>query len=204
MKKANKRKGIMGGTFNPIHVGHLLLAETAKETFSLDEILFIPSGHSYMKDSRHIAPKEMRLEMTRLAIADNPCFRLSAIEVEREGNTYTFETLLALKEGEPDTEFYFIAGADSLFNMESWKNPHIVFRNCTVLAAVRDDMNKDTLQAQIQYLNEKFDAEIYLLPLKEITISSTDIRNKWKQKKSIRYMVPDQVIDYMKEHHLYY
>lgn len=204
MEKSVKRKGIMGGTFNPIHLGHLLLAETAKEAFKLDEILFIPSGQSYMKDTAEIAAKEMRLEMTRLAIVDNPDFRLSAIEVEREGNTYTFETLLTLREREPDTEFYFIAGADSLYNMETWKHPHIVFHNCTVLAAVRDNMHKEELQKQIQYLKEKYNAVIYLLPLKEITISSTDIRNKWKQKKSIRYMVPKTVIDYMREHHLYY
>lgn len=203
MEKSVKRKGIMGGTFNPIHVGHLLLAETAKETFKLDEILFIPSGYPYMKDTTEIAAKEMRLEMTRLAIADNPAFRLSAIEVEREGNTYTFETLLALKDMEPDTEFYFIAGADSLYSMELWKNPQLVFHNCTVLAAVRDDMHREELQKQMEYLKDKYNARIYLLPLKEITISSTDIRNRWKEKKSIRYMVPQKVIDYMREHHLY-
>lgn len=121
-----KKIGIMGGTFNPIHMGHLLLAEQAKESFCLDQVLFIPSGCPYMKDQREVADKYMRLEMARLAIADNPAFQLSAMEVEREGDSYTFETLAALREKEAEADFYFIAGADSIFDMERWKNPEAV------------------------------------------------------------------------------
>ena len=119
MENVNRKTGIMGGTFNPIHIGHLLLAENAKDTFGLNEILFIPSGLSYMKKGMEIADKKMRLEMTRLAIADNPSFSLSSIEVEREGNSYTCETLEVLHKAKPQTEFYFIVGADSLFAMET-------------------------------------------------------------------------------------
>ena len=104
MEKYKKKVGIMGGTFNPIHLGHLLLAETAKETFLLDEIMFIPSGHPYLKANKDVADKKMRLEMTRLAISSNPEFSLSSMEVEREGNTYTFETLLELKRQHPNTD----------------------------------------------------------------------------------------------------
>lgn len=203
MKKNGKRKGIMGGTFNPIHLGHLLLAQTAKDTYSLDEILFIPSGCPYMKDTAEIADKGMRLDMTRLAVEDNADFSVSSIEVEREGNTYTYETVAALKKEEPDTEFYFIAGADSLFKMEEWKCPEKLFEECIILAAVRDDKNMERLEEQTEYLEMKYGARILLLPLKEITISSTEIRNKRKQRKSIRYMVPDKVIAYIEEHHLY-
>ncbi len=92
MEKGKKKTGIMGGTFNPIHIGHLLLAENAKDTFGLDEVLFIPSGFSYMKKGMEMADKRIRLEMTQLAIEDNPSFLLSPVEVEREGNSYTCDT----------------------------------------------------------------------------------------------------------------
>lgn len=193
----------MGGTFNPIHIGHLLLAETARDACFLDEILFIPSGHSYMKDKVEMADKYMRFAMTSLAIENNPYFKLSAIEVERQGNTYTFETLLSLRENEPETAFYFIMGADSLFHLESWKNPEIIFASCTILAAVRDEKGQSAMEEQIAYLEKKYAARIELLPLKEFSISSTDIRKKRKLGHSIRYMVPEQVMAYIEEHHLY-
>lgn len=198
-----RRIGIMGGTFNPIHIGHLLLAENARDNFALNEILFIPSGHSYMKDESQITDKNLRLAMTALAIEDNPFFSLSAIEVERAGNTYTYETLTLLKKQNPETEYYFIVGADSLFSMESWKHSEIIFDSCIVLAAVREDKNQSDLLGQIAYLESKYKACIRQISLKEIDISSTDIRHRIAQRKSIRYMVPDKVISFIEENHLY-
>ena len=198
-----KKTGIMGGTFNPIHIGHLLLAENAKEAFGLDEILFVPSGLPYMKNGIEIADKWMRLEMTRLAVSDNPAFVLSSAEVEREGNSYTWETLELLREKEPETEFFFIEGADSLFAMESWKNPEIIFRDCTILAAVRDGKDDDDLREQIARLEKKYGARIGLIGMKEISFSSTDIRERIRDGRSIRYMVPDKVIEYIKKYRLY-
>lgn len=204
MGKGKKKTGIMGGTFNPIHIGHLLLAENAKETFGLDEVLFIPSGLSYMKSKTEVAPKDIRMAMTRLAIADNPSFVLSPIEVEREGNSYTCDTLELLCRAEPETDFYFIAGADSLFAMENWKQPEKIFRHCTVLASVREGSGDDSrLKAKILYLKDKFHADIRLINMKEISISSTDIRHRIQIGKSVRYMLPDSVIAYIQEHHLY-
>lgn len=204
MEKGKKKTGIMGGTFNPIHIGHLLLAENARETFGLDEVLFIPSGLSYMKSKTEVAPKDIRMEMTRLAIEDNPSFVLSPIEVEREGNTYTCDTLELLCRAEPETDFYFIAGADSLFAMESWKQPEKIFRHCTVLASVREGSGGGSrLKAKILYLKDKFHADIRLIDMKEISISSTDIRHRIQTGKSVRYMLPDSVIAYIQEHHLY-
>ena len=110
----------MGGTFNPIHIGHLILAETARIQFELNEILFIPSGKSYMKQQMDIPSGEVRAQMTSLAIEENPYFALSLMEIEREGNTYTYETLETLKEQNPNTEYYFILGEDSLFAIEKW------------------------------------------------------------------------------------
>lgn len=198
-----KKTGIMGGTFNPIHIGHLLLAENAKEAFGLDEILFLPSGLPYMKSGTEIADKWMRLEMTRLAIADNASFALSSAEVEREGNSYTCETLELLRKEEPETEFFFIVGADSLFAMESWKNPETIFRDCTILAAVRDGKDDDDLKEQIARLSEKYGARIGMIGMKEISFSSTDIRERIRKGRSIRYMVPDQVAEYIKKYRLY-
>ena len=198
-----KKTGIMGGTFNPIHMGHLLLAENAKEAFGLDEILFVPSGLPYMKNGIEIADKWMRLEMTRLAVSDNTAFDISYAEVEREGNSYTWETLELLRDKEPETEFFFIEGADSLFAMESWKNPEIIFRDCTILAAVRDGKGDDDLREQIDRLEKKYGARIGLIGMKGISFSSTDIRERIRNGRSIRYMVPDKVIEYIKKYRLY-
>lgn len=203
MAEKKKKTGIMGGTFNPIHIGHLLLAESARDSFALDEILFIPSGCSYMKNAEEVADKRMRLEMTRLAIADNPFFTLSETETVREGSSYTCDTLSLLKAQEPDTEFFFIVGADSLFSMESWKNPGSIFSLCTVLAAVRDGKDQEALGVQIQYLERKFGAHIEQIRFQEIAVSSTDIRRRISRNQSVRYMVPDRVISYIEAHHLY-
>ncbi len=203
MEKGKKKTGIMGGTFNPIHIGHLLLAENAKETFGLDEILFIPSGLSYMKSTMEVAPKNIRLEMTRLAIADNPSFVLSPVEVEREGNSYTCDTLDVLRREKPETDFYFIVGADSLFAMENWKQPEKIFHHCTILVSVREGSDDYQLMAKISYLKDKFHADIRLIDMKEIAVSSTDIRYRIRMGKSVRYMMPDSVIAYIQKHHLY-
>ena len=201
--RQRKKTGIMGGTFNPIHTGHLLLAENARDSFGLDEILFIPSGRSYMKREAEVLDRHHRYEMTLLAIQDNPAFSVSDIEVKRKGNTYTCDTLSQLKQQEPETDFYFIVGADNLFSMETWKEPERIFRDCTVLAAIRDDKDSDMLQEQISYLTDKYDASICQIVFREINISSTDIRMRLANGQSIRYMVPDQVISYIEQHHLY-
>ncbi|MBR6770001.1 MAG: nicotinate-nucleotide adenylyltransferase [Lachnospiraceae bacterium] len=198
-----KRIGIMGGTFNPIHFGHLLLAEQARDSFGLDQILFIPSGHPYMKEQQMVTDRYLRLEMTRLAICENPFFQLSDMEVKRQGPSYTFQTLADLKEQSPETDFYFIAGADSIFDMEKWKQPAAIFRDCTVLAAVRDQAVHPSLEKEILRLQQQYKARIETIPMKEVGISSTDIRNRLKEGRSIRYMVPDQVIAYIEKNHLY-
>lgn len=202
-KNRTKKAGIMGGTFNPIHLGHLLLAENARESYQLDEIIFIPSGHSYMKADNEVADRWRRYEMTKLAVEDNSSFLVSAIEVNREGNSYTYETLLELEKAEPDTEFYLIVGADSLFSMEQWRKPEAIFSSCIILAAIRGDKSRDNLQEQAEYLTDKYQARIKLLEMQQISISSTDIRKRIKEQHSVRYMLPDKVGAYIKEHHLY-
>ena len=198
-----KKVGIMGGTFNPIHVGHLILAETARTQFELDEILFIPSGKSYMKQQMDILAGEVRADMTSLAIEDNPYFALSLMEIEREGNTYTYETLETLKAQNPDTEYYFIMGEDSLIAIEKWKFPQRIFDACTILAAVRNEENVSHIETEAKRLSEQYQGKVLLLNCGNMDISSSQIRNMVKQGSSIRYIVPDKVIEYIKEHNLY-
>ena len=198
-----KKVGIMGGTFNPIHIGHLILAETAGNQFELDEVLFIPSGKSYMKQGQNIPEGEIRADMVSLAIEDNSRFALSLMEIMREGNTYTYETLEILKEKNPDTEYYFILGADSLFALEKWKETQKIFDSCIILAAVRDADGNDDIELEAKRLEEKYHGTVKLLNCKNMDISSTQIRDMVKMGQSIRYLVPDKVIQYIEEHHLY-
>ena len=202
---AEKRKtGIMGGSFNPIHNGHLLMAQTALEAYGLDEVCFIPTGLQWMKkDDPDLLGPEIRLEMTRLAIADNPAFSVSRIEIDREGPTYTCETLAQLHEDEPDTEWYFIIGADTLANMVKWKNPEGVFSGAVILCATRDHTDREELSGLMKALSEKYRADIRFLDMPRMDVSSTDIRKRVKEGRNIRYLVPEAVRGYIEEKKLY-
>lgn len=203
MSCQNKKVGIMGGTFDPIHYGHLMLAQNALDTFSLDEILFVPSGTPWLKESTKVLSKNKRVSMTGMAIEDNPDFALSTIEIDREGNSYSYETVEELKKGQPETDFYFIMGADSLLEIERWKHPDRLMADCTLLVAVRDDCDKEGLEKQIAYLKDKYQADIRILPANRMDISSTKIRQMIQEGKSVRYMLPDQVIRFIQKNHLY-
>lgn len=203
MSCQNKKVGIMGGTFDPIHYGHLILAQNALDTFSLDEILFVPSGTPWLKESTKVLSKNKRVSMTGMAIEDNPDFALSTIEIDREGNSYSYETVEELKRMQPKTDFYFIMGADSLLEIEHWKHPDRLMTECTLLVAVRDDCDREGLEKQIIYLTDKYQADIKILPANRIDISSTKIRRMIREGKSVRYMLPDQVIRFIQKNHLY-
>lgn len=198
-----KKTGILGGTFNPIHMAHLIVAEIALEEAGLDEILFVPSGCSYLKDAADILPAKERIRMTGLAIEDNPKFALSTIETDREGNSYTCDTLLELKERYPDQENYLIVGADNLFTMEEWKDPEVIFRNAKILAAVRGGKKREDMEEKIRELKEKYGADIMLLHIKHVDISSSMIRKKVAEGRSIRYMLPERVRQYIIKNHFY-
>lgn len=227
-----RRIGILGGTFNPIHNGHLAIAERAREQFSLEKVLFMPSGVPYMKDLRDVLPVHVRCEMTALAIAGNPYFELSdmeAADAEQGKNTYTYETLQKLKAANPDAEYYFILGADSLQAIEHWKNPEQIFQNCTLLAAVRaedcplqnasaksfpdgssdagaetaENSLHDQLAEQIRYLQGKFHASIEILEINGIDLSSTQIRTCIREGKAIHGLVPEAVETYISENGWY-
>ncbi len=198
-----KKVGIMGGTFNPIHNGHLLLAENAREAFALDEILFIPSGNSYMKDAASILAGSIRACMIELALEGNPYFGLSWIDLNREGPTYTCDTLAQLKKMHPQNQYYFIMGADNLLTLESWKNPGLILQNCIVIAAVRGDGTESRIESAARHLRDRYHACIDILPARYIDISSSEIRQRLKEHKSVRYMLPENVLKYIDEKGLY-
>ncbi len=198
-----RKVGIMGGTFDPIHIGHLIIAEKAREQFHLDEVLFMPSGTPYMKNVNEVLPGQVRSEMTKLAIEENPFFSISTIEIEKEGSTYTYETLETLHDKNPNTEYYFILGADSLFAMENWKNPDKIFADCHILAALRDDKNTEDIEEQAANIKETFNADSFLSETGHREISSSMIRELVKDGHSIRYLVPDAVYDYIIKNKLY-
>ena len=192
--------GIMGGTFNPVHNGHIALAQSAYKTLALDKVLFMPSGKSYMKNC--VLDARQRIAMIDRAISPYPYFELSTIEVERAGNTYTSETLQLLNQQNPQIHYYFIMGADSLFHIETWKDPEIIFSLSTLVCAVRDEYNHDDLEKNRIELVQK-GADIVLLNMPEINISSSDIRKRVSQKLPISSLVPDDVAKYILREHLY-
>lgn len=199
-----KKIGIMGGTFNPIHMGHLALAEHALDDCGLDEIWLIPTGCSYMKQNMDIVSGEDRLTMAELAVEDNSKIKCLDIEIKRSGYTYSYETLEQLNDEYPDYEFYFIFGADCLFTIETWKYPQRIFDNCSVIAAVRNGASVTEMEQRIAELKEKFGAKIRLLPFLNLEISSTDLRERIRLGKSVKYLVPDKVIDYIIKKNFYH
>ena len=198
-----RKIGIFGGTFNPIHWGHLLLAEWARDTLGFDEVWFIPTGHSYMKADDDVLPGEERFHMVELALEGNRFFRCLDIEIMRQGCTYSYETLEQLKHMYPDDDFYFIVGADCLFTIENWKCAERIFQNCTLTAAVRDKTSWSEMEDKQKELEQKFHGKILLLPFVSMSVSSTEIRQRIRERKSVRYLVPDKVIKYIEDKGFY-
>lgn len=197
-----RKIGIMGGTFNPIHFGHLLLAETAYHQFSLDEVLFMPTKNPYYKKLTNSVTEKDRVNMVHLAIGDNAHFTFSGEELDREGTTYTVETLSNLTRKNPDCDYYFIMGADSLYHIESWKEPAEILRMAVILVAGRGDLSS-SLNSQIEYIENKYDASIHFLDAPSLEISSNDIRRRIRTGESIRYLLPRKVEEYIYKHGLY-
>ena len=163
MADTKKRIGIMGGTFDPVHNAHLMLAEQAYRQYGLDEIWMLPNGNPPHKRNTRQAGMEHRMHMLQLAIQDIPYLKLCDVEQSGAVYHYTYETLQQLNRAYPDTTFYFIMGADSLFEFDGWKEPGIISRECILLAAVRDDHPGEELKARIRVLEARYGARIYLL-----------------------------------------
>jgi len=204
MEAIRQRKGIMGGTFDPIHNGHLTLAESARRQLSLDTIIFLPSGNPPHKQHRlDGATDAQRLAMVQLAIRDYTQFSLDDEEMRRGGLPYTKDTILRMKAREPGTEFYFIIGGDSLMAFDTWYHPDIICENCVLDATGRDELALGTLQRKIEELEKSFGAHIVLLDLPEMQISSTDLRRRFREHQSVEGLVPDAVTEYIEKNGIY-
>ncbi len=203
MQKRVRRIGLMGGTFNPIHYGHLLIAENAYEQYHLDEVIFIPTGQSPHKDARQILRADERMEMIRLAIADNPHFSCSDYEIRTEGISYTYLTVQAFYEPAEERELFFIMGADSLAYFDAWMRPDKISRMSTILAAVRDGLNIEELLPIRESLQQKYGTKIGFINTPNFSVSSRMIRHRMEKGHYIRYLVPEAVERYLKEHRVY-
>ena len=199
------RIGIMGGTFDPIHNGHLMLGKAAYESFHLDQIWYMPNGNPPHKDMTLMDTNVGdRLEMVRLAIKPYQEFKLEAYEANRRDVSYSYSTLEHFNEMYPDEEFYFIIGADSLFMIDQWVHPERIFPTCTILAAYRDEINtRREMETRILELKEQYDARIELLITPLMKVSAHELREALKEGQPIVSHVPKAVADYIYKNNLY-
>ncbi len=195
--------GIIGGTFDPVHYGHLLLAERFREELQLDDIIFVPTGKSYHKEENNVTEASLRYKMLELAIKDNPHFKISDVELKRTGNSYTCDTIRELKASYKDTQFYFMIGTDILFTIETWKNIDWVFESVKFLLALREGHDSYAIEQKLKYLVEDKGADITLKEFDLVNISSSKIREKVKKGKSIKYLLPLAVEECIVENKLY-
>lgn len=203
---SKKKIGIMGGTFDPIHIGHLALAEKAYEQFGLEKVLFLPAGnppHKQIRTGR--ATDFQRTQMVQMAIADNPHFELSLLEMmQGQGFSYTYRTLERMNREHPDEEYYFIIGADSLFTLEKWREPARICQSCKIAAAVRNHTDCETLEREMERISRKYQGTFIRLDAPDVDISSALIRKWISAGKTIRYYVPDSVREYIYENQIYH
>lgn len=196
------RLGIMGGTFDPIHIGHLACAEQAREAFELDAVIFIPAGNPVFKKDKQVTEASKRLEMCRRACASNPLFDVSSLEIDRTGDTYTVDTLRELREHYPENvELYFITGADAMFSMVKWYKSDEIASMAKLIGVTRPGY--DVTDRQLHHFEKASDFEIAYLEVTALAISSTDLRERVRQGKSIRYLTMQSVRDYIDTHKLY-
>lgn len=199
-----KRKiGIMGGTFDPIHIGHLVTAEAVRIEYDLERVLFIPAGNPPHKQGSQVTPAFHRYIMTAMATYSNPSFFVSAIELERPGPSYTIDTIRALIGQYGDaTDFYFITGADAVGDLPTWRDIDKLLGLCRFVATARPGC-VSALDDVIRHFGGKADGRILRLDTPELEISSTDIRERVKKGRSIKYIVPESVENYILKEGLY-
>lgn len=197
------RIGIFGGTFDPPHIGHLLLARDAAEVAELDRLIFVPCGNPPHKDSSAVTDANVRLEMVKLATAGDPLFETSDFETACCGVSYTAKTLERLSEMYPKDELCFLVGADSLCSIETWFCPERIFAKAEIIAAMRGGADEEGLYETAKKLKAKYGARIRLVKTNVIEMSSSEIRRRVAHGLTIRYMVPEKVREYIEGHGLY-
>ena len=188
----------MGGTFDPIHNGHLVAASEVAYRFQLDQVVFVPTGQPWQKEGRDVTAAEHRYLMTMVATASNPRFTVSRVDIDREGPTYTIDTLRDLRELFPDAELYFITGADSLASIMSWRDWEVMLEMANFVGVTRPgyELSKDMLPLESQ-------TGIELIEIPAMAISSTDCRKRAGEGEPVWYLVPDGVVQYIAKNNLY-
>jgi nicotinate-nucleotide adenylyltransferase len=190
-----RRLGVMGGTFDPVHHGHLVAASEVAHRYDLDEVLFVPTGEPWQKASRTVSPAEHRYLMTVVATASNPAFTVSRVDVDRPGPTYTIDTLRDLQDRHPGAELFFITGADALEQILSWKDAERLFDLAQLVGVTRPGH-----ELVLRGLPEE---RVSLLEIPALAISSTDVRRRVFEGRPVWYLVPDGIVQYISKHRLY-
>jgi nicotinate-nucleotide adenylyltransferase len=200
-----RRVGILGGTFNPVHLGHLILAQSACERFDLAKVLFIPCGVPPHKNPGGLAPAADRLAMVRLAIEGDERFDPCDIEINRPGVSYAVDTVAALRELHPEAELHFIIGSDTLSELYQWRNIYTLLTLCRFAVFLRPDAGAPRLRADALHLESPWAERLMegLVPGRQVDISSSDIRYRVVEGMSVRYLVPEPVARYIADHRLY-
>lgn len=200
----------MGGTFNPIHYGHLVTAEEAANQFALDQVIFMPTSNPMYKGNRDIVEAEHRYLMVVIATASNPKFVVSRMEIDRGGETRSIDTISELYDRYKDfAQLFFITGADAILEILTWKEPHIVIQKCKFIAATRPgydisrirSLEESLLGRPLQNADDKV---IYVMEIPALAISSTDIRKRVKEGRPIKYLLPEGVANYIQKMGFYF
>jgi nicotinate-nucleotide adenylyltransferase len=195
----SRRIGVMGGTFDPIHHGHLVAAEEARWQFDLDRVVFLPTGQPWQKPVG-VSPAEDRYRMAAIATASNPAFTVSRLEIDHPGPTYTVDSLRRLRAEQPEgTRLFFITGADAVLQLLTWKDPDQVLALAEFLAATRPGFDLDSLVDQVPGAAGR----VHRMDIPALAISGSDLRGRVARGAPIRYLVPDEVARYISEHGLY-
>jgi len=196
--------GIMGGTFDPIHLGHLITAEEARQQFKLDYVIFVPAGSPPHKGQKYVTPAEHRYLMTMLAVVDNPYFTVSRLEIDNEQPSYTIDTVRRFfqiyKQG---LKLYFITGADAILDIKTWKDYEELLESCYFIAATRPGYPLQKLKNVFGPSFPEITKKIHLLEIPAMAISSTYIRQRIAQGKTIKYLTPEPVEQYIYKNRLY-
>ncbi|GAA0109991.1 nicotinate-nucleotide adenylyltransferase [Clostridium tertium] len=196
-----KKIGIIGGTFNPIHLAHLYIAYEAKCQLNLDKVIFMPAGSPPHKKNEDILEAPLRYKMVLEAIKKYEDFEISNYEIEKEGFSYTYETLENFKS--KDNILYFITGADCLINIEKWKNPDRIFKASKLVVFNRPGYDKESLKLQKNEIEKKYNTSINFLDIMDLEISSTMIRDRIKDGKKIDFFIPKEVLDFIRKNNIY-
>jgi nicotinate-nucleotide adenylyltransferase len=197
------RIGIYGGTFDPVHFGHLLLAEQCREQCRLDQVWFMPAGAPPHKQEWAITPGATRAEMLEFAVAGSPSFVVQRLEIKRSGPSYTVETLRELRLQHPEDELFFLIGADSLHDLPTWREPREIAALATLVVVNRGQAPPPPLEPLIPRLGEEAVRRIQIVEMPGVEFSSRDIRQRVREGRSIRFMTPRSVEQYLAEHQLY-